>query len=390
MNRIQAEELVKKYNAGIASKAEINLLEHWYAYEAAEQHKKSVENVESVELGDEDYLEVSREMWKNIEAARGNVPVKRLWPKYVAAACMLLCLGSGIFYSKYLINKPKNDEQQALHDIAPGKNAATLTLANGKQILLTDSKNGKIATQAGSHVTKTAEGRLIYKAMETDGNTALIYNTLTTARGQQYELIMPDGTHVWLNAETTIKFPASFENQTVRSVELSGQAYFEVKKDAERPFIVISAKQKVKVLGTHFDVCDYPGEALRTTLLEGAVSVSRIDNAGNTWNTRTLKPGQQSVLAVNAAGVEVIAADTEHAIAWKNGFFQFDNADVNTVMRQLSRWYDVKVEYKGAIPEELFSGKVYRNMSLSKVLEVLSFSQVNFEIKGRKMIIHHH
>jgi len=380
MNRAQAEELVKKYNAGTASQAEINLLDHWYVHQSS---------IQSNNLQEEDYKLIVDEMWANIHMAKQKEPGNRLWIKLAVAVCLLICFGAGIFLVLSEKNNQIKHEAQAANDIAPGKNGATLVLSNGERIVLEDKVNGTITSQAGTNVIQAA-GKLIYESIATKDVGAPTFNTLLTKKGQQYELLLPDGTHVWLNSETSLKFPANFENQSIRSVELNGQAYFEVKKDSQHPFVVNIGKQKVEVLGTHFDIYNYPDETVKTTLLEGSVSVSKIDNNGKSIRSKILKPGEQAILAKNGDVFEINDVETERVIAWKNGFFEFDNANVKAVMHQLSRWYDIEVEYPAAIPKETFSGKVYRNMSLSKVLEVLSFSQIDFEIKGRKMTIFSH
>lgn len=378
MNKIEAEELIRKYNKGSVSKEEANLLENWYVHESVLQRANPEE---------EDYLKVNMEMWMNIQTAKNQKKSLVLWPRIAAAAAVLLCIGIAFYFYQQPLEI--SAEQDTVKDFAPGKNSATLTLADGKRILLTDAAQGTIASQAGVAVKKTADGKLIYIA---EGNIVAAdpaINTLTTAKSEQYQVVLPDGSKVWLNAASSLKFPASFNGQPNRKVELRGEAYFEVAKDKTRPFIVTSAGQTVEVLGTHFDISSYPDEEeIKTTLLEGSVKVVAVAGNKPTGAESILKPNQQSILYKDSKALTTTRVDAEAAVAWKNGLFQFDDADIKTVMRQLSRWYDIEVEFSGAIPKDTFSGKVYRNMSLSKVLDVLSFSQINFKIQGRRMTIY--
>jgi transmembrane sensor len=378
MDKIQAKELIHKYNEGSALKEEANLLENWYVHESELQRANPEE---------QDYLKVNMEMWLNIQTAKNQKQSLVLWPRIAAAAAVLLCIGIAFYF--YQQPRGKLAEQETAKDFAPGKNSATLTLADGKRILLTDAANGTIASQAGVAVKKTADGKLVYIA---DGKMSAanpVINTLTTAKSEQYQMVLPDGSKVWLNAASSLKFPASFTGQPNRKVELRGEAYFEVAKDKTRPFIVSTTGQTVEVLGTHFDISSYPDEeAIKTTLLEGSVKVVAVDGNKPTGAESILKPNQQSIVDRNSKALRTARVDAKAVVAWKNGLFQFDDADIKTVMRQLSRWYDIEIEFSGAIPKETFSGKVYRNMSLSKVLDVLSFSQINFKIQARRMTIH--
>lgn len=317
----------------------------------------------------------------------------KLWQKIAIAASLSMVVGLGLyFYKSFDSGKGAIAVNQ---DVAPGKNAATLTLANGKKINLSDAVKGELAQESGISITKTEDGQVVYQmagsasAASAEESKNLKFNTLSTARGEQYQVILPDGTKVWLNAASSLKFPSTFAHAASRKVELSGEAYFEVTKDKSHPFKVTSEGQEVEVLGTHFDISSYADEELtKTTLLEGSVRVALDSRARTLTSKKILKPNEQSNLVRGSQTLQVKTVDAEAAVAWKNGLFQFDNADIKTVMSQLSRWYDIDVEFSGAIPKETFSGKVYRNMSLAKVLDVLSFSQVNFKIEGRKMIIH--
>lgn len=375
MDKTQARELIQKYNEGTASKEDVKLLANWYAHESA---------LQQADPEDQDYLMINQEIWLNIKNATMPQKSKSLWPRIAVAASVLICVGIGF----YFYGKQGLAGQEIVQDFEPGKQTATLTLGDGKRIVLTDKGNGAIASQAGVQVSKTADGKLIYTlaGQETPANP--VFNMLSTAKAEQYQLVLPDGSKVWLNAASSLKFPASFAGQSNRKVELKGEAYFEVAKDKKHPFIVATAGQLVEVLGTHFNISSYTDEeAIKTTLLEGAVKVTIGSGDHAIAEAKILRPNQQSVLYKTSRNLSVNTVDPDAVVAWKNGLFQFENADIKTVMRQLSRWYDIDVAFAGATPRETFSGKVYRNMSLSKVLDVLSFSQINFKIEGRRMII---
>jgi ferric-dicitrate binding protein FerR (iron transport regulator) len=292
------------------------------------------------------------------------------------------------------------------NDVKPGGNRAVLVLASGQSIVLDSAGTGMLAVQGGMKVIKLNNGQLQYRAGgETHSDSAPVYNTITTPRGGQYELILQDGTRVWLNSETSLRFPTAFTGED-RSVELSGEAYFEVAPKAVNPFKIYllhqeSADKKyrkeIDVLGTSFNVMAYDEEkVVRTTLLEGAIRVG--DEIGN----RVLKPGQQAEWAgLAGAGTNESAtasddvrikddADVDAAVAWKNGFFSFDRSDIRTIMRQLSRWYDLKVVYNndgGIGKQKQFWGGIQKNLPLSDVLKILEKSGIEFYIDGNNVIV---
>ncbi len=297
---------------------------------------------------------------------------------YIAAAASVL-LVIGLAVTTYFNKKA----EQALHVLAilPGSDNAVLTLTNGSQVVLSDARAGEIGRQQNVEIKQTAKGWITYTA-EGPAQTGAAFNTLTTPRGGQYAIILQDGTKVWLNAASTLKYPVVFAGNE-RQVELSGEAYFEVAKNAEKPFLVKTAGQTVRVLGTHFNVNSYADEkATRTTLLEGKVTVT-----GNTGGqTLKLRPGEEAITA--GSKVQLAAApDIDGAMAWKEGKFLFNNTDLHTVMRMLSRWYDVDVEYQGPVAEHHYSGRISRNAPVSQVFEILKTSGINFIINGRKIIV---
>ncbi|WP_316817598.1 FecR family protein [Pedobacter nyackensis] len=303
--------------------------------------------------------------------------------KYVGVAASILILGIAIFYMNR-VKEVKPPASLYANDVAPGGNKAFLVLGNGKRLVLANLANGTIARQAGVRITKRESGQLVY---DIDGYDPMgqtnVYNTIETPKGGQYQVHLPDGTAVWLNSASSLKYPVNFSAFKERGVELKGEAYFEVAKDQKHPFIVKSDQQVVKVLGTHFNVNTYADEpSVKTTLLEGSVKVSSAN-----MTERTLKPGQQADLT-NSGALNVFNVDTELSVAWKNKQFMFESEKIETVMRMIERWYDVDVEYTGEKTEERFGGAVSRFDHVSKVLKSLeSTGKVHFRVQGRKIYV---
>ena len=292
----------------------------------------------------------------------------RLWTWRMAAACVVGFLA----FSTYLLLRNNSNHQTAQtladnkiakNDIKPGSDKAVLTLADGSTIMLQDAQNGAIAQQGSANVVKL-NGKLDYNASGSQ-TPEILYNTIATPRGGQYEVQLPDGTHVWLNAASSLRFPTAFTGIN-REVELTGEAFFEVAKNKSIPFVVNVQHNKVTVLGTHFNINAYSDEkSINTTLLEGSVKF----NAG--LQEKLLKPGQQSVFTPATAALTVKPVDINQVIAWKNGFFEFDNTDLATIMRQISRWYDVDISYQTRDSKSLFGGGISRKLNLSEVLHLL-------------------
>jgi len=266
------------------------------------------------------------------------------------------------------------------NDVAPGRNKALLTLSDGSTIILDNVQNGVLSRQGATRVIKVDGGRLAYKSNATPGN--LIYNTLTTPRGGQYQVTLPDGSRVWLNASSSLKYPIAFMGKE-RSVELTGEGYFEVAKNPAMPFKVKVSGLSVDVLGTNFNINAYPDEnAIKTSLLTGSVKVTL-----GTENL-LLQPRDQAQVDLSGKFKVFNDVNVENEVAWMKGYFFFDRADTRTVMRQLARWYDVEVEYQGSIPDSRrFEGKIQRNLKLSQVLDVLASNQVHFRIDGKKLTV---
>ncbi|MEJ2882294.1 FecR family protein [Pedobacter sp. GR22-6] len=304
---------------------------------------------------------------------------------WLAAASVLLFLAVGISLWKYTTNQQRNQDHtaQVKSSISPGRNRAILTLANGKKLDLDGTQTGMISREGASIVSKTADGKLIYGTnTDTPDKNALIYNTIETPRGGQYELTLGDGTKVWLNAGSSLKYPTTFTGKE-RSVELTGEAYFQVAKNKEKPFNVVLKGMKVEVLGTHFNVMAYDDEqTIETTLLEGSVKLTK------NGNSKVLIPNQQGLLANGASDFSVRTVNTENVIAWKNGFFKFDDENIETIMRKVARWYDVDISYKGNLKYKNFGGTVARFKDISQLLTTLELTgTVHFKIDGRRVTV---
>lgn len=319
------------------------------------------------------------------ELRENKLFLKKLWPRIAVAASFLAVIGMGLyFYTSNPASKIDRNVVQA-GDIDPASNKAYLTLSNGKRIALTDASNGSIASDSNVQITKIADGQLIYAVAESksDVNAPLEYNIIETPNGGKYDITLPDGTAVSINAASTLKFPISFASLKERRVQLQGEAYFQVVHNKQVPFRVSSPGQTVEVLGTHFNINAYANEVVvKTTLLEGSVKIIP-DHAKN---FKILKPGEQGTLQDDA--VKVAKADTEQAIGWRNGDFVFNGEDLKAVMRQVARWYDVEVEYKGNINVSGIVSAFPRNKKLSQLLKALEASEgVHFKIEGRRILV---
>ncbi|MEE1944878.1 FecR domain-containing protein [Pedobacter sp. KR3-3] len=327
------------------------------------------------------------EVFENIKGRIGNPNPVKLRPqfaiyRYVAAAVIVLCASVGL-WTYFSSSNLKKQEQVANSPIMPGGNKAMLTLANGAKIDLTHAVNGALAKEAGIEITKTADGQLRYEIKDQHQTQSFaLYNTIETPKGGQYQIHLPDGTKVWLNAATSLKYPLSFTGAKERKVELTGEAYFEVAKDKAHPFKVLSAGQEVQVMGTHFNVNAYADEGnIKTTLLEGLVRVTTPNHADE-----ILKPGQQAVLSQNQ--LNVVAVDADAAAAWKNGRFAFVDEPIESIMRKVARWYDVEIVYKGDMREKVFAGTISRYGNIETLLNTIANTNtISFKIEGRRVIV---
>jgi transmembrane sensor len=361
------------------------------------------ESLKAVPLGGETLRASLRKVLGVDKGLPSVVPVRRLAARRVwwAAAAILVVLGTGSYF--VFFNKPsqavtttQTQAERFKNDVAPGSNKAVLTLSGGQQIVLDSAANGVLTRQGNAQVQKLASGQLSYSII-TDRPTAVLYNTLTTPRGGVYQLVLPDGSKVWLNSESSIKYPVFFTGDK-RQVEITGEAYFEVFKNASQPFTVkINGAAEVQVLGTSFDVNAYSDEPqIKTTLLEGSVSVTEEQLVGVDANKGkrglVLKPGQQAQMVVgnnSNRGIRIVSGvDIDGVVAWKNGLFRFKGADLGTVMRQIARWYDVDIEYQGKLPDYPLVGNIPRNVPVSEILKLLELTNVvHFTIEGKKVTV---
>ncbi len=367
----QQDELLSKYRKGIASPEEAAAVKYLYNLASA-----SAEEV----VAPNNYQQVGDEIWKRLPAGRKVYRLKLLKTISVAAAAILLIGGSYLWYKG---NANSYSETLLSHDIAPGKNAAMLTLADGRKIALTSDVKGQLATESGASITKTADGQLIYEIKDQGNADPHAVNTLATAKGESYQLRLPDGTMVWLNAASSVTYPVSFSSAKTREVKLEGEAYFEVEKDKKRPFVVKTLHQKIQVLGTHFNVNTYTDEPdQRTTLLEGSIKLS-LDGS---HKERLLKPGEQAVVAGSV--LDVSNVDVEQAVDWKNGDFIFQSEPLTSLMRRVARWYNIQVVYASGVDKEgTFTGKVSRRKNISALLKALQSAGLKFEVIGNKIIV---
>jgi transmembrane sensor len=371
METNQVKELFKKYRDGSCTEEEKALLESWYlAHNENQELDVSTRKIKAIGA------QIFREL-------PGNDMAFLKIGAWLIAATVLMGFIIAVAVKRFGPDIP-SAAVTAVHDIAPGTNKATLTLANGKKINLDDAVKGSLAMQQGAHILKTANGQISY---QTAGNTRssgeLKLNNITTPAGGQWQVQLPDGTRVWINAASSLTYPASFANAKQRVVELSGEAYFEVAKDRVHPFVVKTVRQQVQVVGTHFDVNSYRDEPTeKTTLLEGKVNV----NSLVTKNTITLLPGQQSVLSDNQLSKS--RANVEEAVAWKNGYFRFNDEKIGSIMRKLARWYNITVQYDGDVPTGGMNGKVSRSKNISKILQALEATKtVRFVVEGRRVVV---
>ncbi len=380
--------IIDKYQAGTASAEEKNLLEKWYhsfddTYASLNIMEQESEQAIANRIKDRLIQTIRSEETPVLSLER-----RRKWQIPAAAAILMI-----LSLTAYYIFKPVHNQPQVAgsvpvknlgNDIAPGGNKALLTLADGSTIVLDSASNGTISLQGNIKIQKLQNGLLAYEVngkMLTENDDAF-YNTISTPRGGQYQVTLADGTAVWLNAASSIRFPVVFTG-TERKVEITGEAYFEVAKNAAMPFKVKANNSEIEVLGTHFNVNAYNDEAsMKTTLVEGSVKVSLMNQP-----SRVLKPGQQSRIAGDGKITVLENADVEEALAWKNGRFQFNSADLKSILRQISRWYDVDVLYQQNVNLH-FTGQLTRNEYASKVFEKLALTgEVQFKVEGKKIIV---
>jgi transmembrane sensor len=364
MKKETFDQLIDRYLQGLASPEEKTLIESYLDKLEKNPLRLSPQEEQAARI----------RMLGNIQS--GMIPQKNpvipiSWRKFAAAAIIIGIIATSIYFLTRNTQTPAN-LNIALTDIPPGRDAAILTLADGRQIIL-DSTQGTITNHNGIQIINLA-GRLTYEGETPSGET--VYNTVTTARGNQYQLQLEDGTKVWLNSASSLRYPIAFKGEE-RTVELTGEGYFEVARNKAKPFRVKTASQEIQVLGTHFNISSYGDEeTIQTTLIEGSVKITE------KGASLVLKPGQQA-LSGNT-GMELITdVDLDKVTAWKTGWFDFDASDLKTIMRQVSRWYDVEVIYQGKPTSEKFGGRINKNVPLSRVLKSLEVSGTKFQLEGK-------
>ena len=374
MENSDFDALLEKYRKGECTPEELDFLESWYLQYHADAEELSESDLEH-EVG---MMDESMAHKIPFAVDRPSVWSRLRLPLGIAAAILIVCSMT------YFLRPAAHIEQEVAKQefpISPGKQAASLTLTNGKKIFLSDQQAGKVAKEAGLSITKTRNGELIYEVTgSTDRGSG--FHTLATTRGETYRVKLPDGSMVWLNAASSLKYPVSFKNSAQRIVQLTGEAYFEIAKDSRHPFIVKSTAQQVEVLGTHFNINAYPDEpGVLTTLLEGSIRLKPERGA-----SRVLKPGQLAELT--GAALNILPADTRSVTAWKDGYFRFRNENLQSVMRKISRWYNVEVSFQNGLPDDTYSGAVTRYGDIRQILEIMEGSNnIHFTIKGRRIVV---
>jgi ferric-dicitrate binding protein FerR (iron transport regulator) len=392
MDNASIEEIFRRYYEQKATPGEKDILFRWVREPAnADRLIRLIEEMGlNYQAADEVIIEANRaedlidKILLETREKRPAVLATRWW-KYASIAALLILL-AGTYWlfkdrSQKTIPVASKTPSQPI-EIRPGGNRAVLTLANGKQIILDSVATGNIADEARVKVIKMGDGQISYE--DQPGLTEVLFNTISTPIGGQYQIVLADGSKVWLNAASSLRYPTSFAGKE-RIVELQGEGYFEIAHDATKPFRVQVNGTTVEVLGTHFNINAYNDEPqLKTTLLEGKV---KIENGGV---VRFLKPGQQAVVEGEGKLARVIDADVEEAVAWKNGKFIFNGNDIHSVMRQLSRWYTITVQYNGQISDDEFVGiiPIPRSENISAILSLLQKTRtVSFQVNGRNVTV---
>lgn len=372
-DKIRLQELANKYLQDNLTNKEKNEFDEWF-------NQTTEEPLEVPALYASNEEAHKQIIFNRIKEEMGTKRsgIFTLWRGIAAAMFVIIAVGAGLLYFKSDKKVVEQTVKVNKNDIAPGNSQATLTLANGKRILLSSVVNEKLLKEAGVEVQKNSKGESVYRQIAIKEALELEYHTLSTARGEQSQVILPDNSHVWLNSASSIKFPINFAQLKERKVFITGEAYFEVAKDKTKPFKVVSDDQLVTVYGTHFNINSYKDEAgIKTTLLEGSVDV----------NGTLLKPKQQ---AINEnGGIKVVPVNVEDIVAWKNGYFRFKAETLESIMRKVSRWYNVDVEFQSESLKDIeFGGIMTKYVNVSKVLGKLELTgEASFEVKGRTIII---
>jgi ferric-dicitrate binding protein FerR (iron transport regulator) len=404
MASLNTEELFRKYFNGIASEAEKEAFMEWISHDEHIDELRQLMDRMWDEFDDKEKLfntAQSNDILKQVlqkdvaflqRRTRLSGQARMKWWKAAAAVFIgIITVTGGYLWYHYrpsAISPPI--AEKAVQDVAPGGNKAILRLSSGETIALDSAQNGTLARQGNISVVKLKSGQIAYKAQQAGNrkSQATSYNTLTVPLGGQYNITLPDGSKVWMNAASTLKFPTTFSVHE-RKVELTGEAYFEIVKDNNRPFYVnVPFHQHnahnitIQVLGTNFNINAYDdAPSIKTTLLDGAVKVVKGKES------KLLKPGQQADINRDNHQMKIIKADLESVVAWKNGLFNFTDEGMAEIMQKISRWYNIEVVYQGKIPDGHYTGIISRDTNLSQVLKMLEFSGVHFKVEGKKLIV---
>ena len=377
------EKIAQKVLEGKASEAEVLFLHEYYNFFEKEPGFEELSSE-----GDREKLkdEILRSLNAHISPTPAVViPLyRKRFIRIAGVAASILLIAGAVYYGSQPA-KIKENPVAVVTNIRPGSDKAILTLADGKTLLLGQSDTGLLATQPGARIFTQQGGKLVYESIsDPSAGTAIAYNKIETPAGGQYRVDLPDGTQVWLDAQSSIRYPAKF-NGNIRQVELTGQAYFEVAPNKAQPFKVVAMNQTIEVLGTHFNIMAYGNEkSTVTTLLEGSVKVT-----GN-GSTGKLVPGQQAEASLlGDKGIKIVPANTGEAIAWKNGDFEFNDEPLESIMRKISRWYDVEVSYQLSAKEQLyFGGKISRKLDINALLTLMEEQgSVHFKIEERRVTV---
>ncbi len=382
MEQHEMDDLLTKVLQGTASPEEITLVQQWYSQVHGSTIELPFESVEDHEQTRERLLAGIRESMRSTAVVAPIRTKKYRLLKVAAAAAVIVIAGSVAFYT----SDRQSGQTQAVtakvaSDAAPGTDKAILTLADGSKVELDSRPEGVINEDMNVRIMKLANGQIVYEPLsENKENSAVGVNVMATPRGGQYQLTLPDGTRIWLNALSSITYPVIFQEND-RTITITGEVYLEVSKDARRPFYVKVKDVTVAVLGTSFNVNAYEETTgVQTSLVTGVVKVTE------GGDVVTLVPGQRAETTSNGIAVNS-NIDLEKILAWKNGFFDFDNADIHTIMSQVSRWYDLNVIYEGKKPQQRYGGRISRDLYASQMLKVLEASGLRFRIEGKDLII---
>jgi ferric-dicitrate binding protein FerR (iron transport regulator) len=391
-NRQRLDYLLRQYAAGAITDKEVTELSIFLGQSQLKEDIREILEVMAYEaqpVENYDSEKVDKMIDRILKSVFENakiVPVRgrSLFTKVSVAAAILICVLTGAYFIKQrLEEKPavaqKTQNRSIEKDIAPGGNKASLTLADGSVIILDSTARGKLAKYGNVKVLKIEAGKLSYQQANASRQLTIQYNTISTPRGGQYQVVLPDGSKVWLNAASSLKFPTAFLGKE-RNVELSGEAYFEVAHNEKQPFKVKVKGVEVLVLGTHFNINSYDDEGtIKTTLLKGSVRETIADKQQSV----TITPGQQAQVGKDKMIKVINDVDIAQVIAWQSGLFEFNNSDLPTIMRQISRWYDVDVVYESKPADAKFGGGISKNLPLSEVLQLLQANGVKFQLEGR-------